>query len=166
MGYWHGYLSGVWCKWFAYGPADSTATPLSLASVKSRTVYFLGPAYPGCPAKTPLNVCMYVRMYVLHYAAQCKATYPVKDWIIPLRQSFTVGTPMLMATRKLSLIEDRVQNNRTLILTMTSSFNPLWATVVTHTRATDRGQRSVSSNDTMETDGQTDRRRSLRYLAC
>jgi len=26
MGYWHGYLSGVWCMWFAYGPADATAT--------------------------------------------------------------------------------------------------------------------------------------------
>ena len=26
--YWHGYLSGVRCKWFArYGPADVTATP-------------------------------------------------------------------------------------------------------------------------------------------
>jgi len=26
MGYWRGYLSGVWCKWFAYGPADAIAT--------------------------------------------------------------------------------------------------------------------------------------------
>jgi len=26
MGYWRGYMSGVWCKWFAYGPADATAT--------------------------------------------------------------------------------------------------------------------------------------------
>ena len=24
--YWHGYLSGSRCKWFAYGPADATAT--------------------------------------------------------------------------------------------------------------------------------------------
>jgi len=29
--YWHGYLSGVRCKWFAYGPADVTITPSSLA---------------------------------------------------------------------------------------------------------------------------------------
>jgi len=26
MWYWHGYLSGVRCKWSAYGPADVTAT--------------------------------------------------------------------------------------------------------------------------------------------
>jgi len=26
MGYWRGYLSGVWCKWFAYGPDNATAT--------------------------------------------------------------------------------------------------------------------------------------------
>ena len=36
--YWLGYLSGARCKWFAYGPADATATPSSLASVKSRMV--------------------------------------------------------------------------------------------------------------------------------
>ena len=28
---WCGYLSGVRCKWFAYGSADATATPSSLA---------------------------------------------------------------------------------------------------------------------------------------
>ena len=35
---WHGYLSGARCRWFAYGPADATATPSSLASFKSRMV--------------------------------------------------------------------------------------------------------------------------------
>jgi len=30
--------SGARCKWFAYGPADATATPSSLASLKSRFV--------------------------------------------------------------------------------------------------------------------------------
>jgi len=35
---WRGYLSGARCKWFAYGPADVTAVPLSLASLKSRLV--------------------------------------------------------------------------------------------------------------------------------
>jgi len=35
---WHGYLAGARCKWFAYGPADATATPLSLAALKSRMV--------------------------------------------------------------------------------------------------------------------------------
>jgi len=31
--YWHGYVSGARCKWVAYGPADATATPSSLASL-------------------------------------------------------------------------------------------------------------------------------------
>ena len=33
---WRGCLSEARCKWFAYGPADATATPWSLASLKSR----------------------------------------------------------------------------------------------------------------------------------
>jgi len=33
-----GYLFAARCKWFAYGPADSTATRSSLASLKSRMV--------------------------------------------------------------------------------------------------------------------------------
>jgi len=32
---WRGYLSGARCKWFAYGPADATATLSPLASLKS-----------------------------------------------------------------------------------------------------------------------------------
>jgi len=39
---WHGYLSGARCKWSAYGPADGTATPSSLASLKC-----VVPAYSG-----------------------------------------------------------------------------------------------------------------------
>jgi len=39
---WHGYLSGSRCKWFAYGPTDATATPSSLASLKSRMVCLSG----------------------------------------------------------------------------------------------------------------------------
>jgi len=35
---WRGYLSEARCKWSAYGPADATATPSSLASLKSRMV--------------------------------------------------------------------------------------------------------------------------------
>ena len=38
MRYWHGYLSGARCKWFAYSLADATATPSSLASLKSGMV--------------------------------------------------------------------------------------------------------------------------------
>ena len=46
--YWHGYLSGVRCKWFAYGPADATATPSSLAPVNPEWLTILGATYPGC----------------------------------------------------------------------------------------------------------------------
>ena len=35
---WYGYLSGVRCKWSAYGSDDATATPSSLASLKFRPV--------------------------------------------------------------------------------------------------------------------------------
>jgi len=37
---WRGYLSTARCKWFAYGLSDATATPSSLASLKSRLVTF------------------------------------------------------------------------------------------------------------------------------
>jgi len=42
VGCWRGYLYGARCKWFAYGPADATNTPSSLAPVKSRMVYLSG----------------------------------------------------------------------------------------------------------------------------
>jgi len=51
---WLCYLSVVRCKWFAYGPPDATATPLSLASLKSRMVYpFLCQPLNGC-----LSLCL------------------------------------------------------------------------------------------------------------
>jgi len=37
---------GAECKWFAYGPADATVTPWSLAPVKSRMVYLSGAGLP------------------------------------------------------------------------------------------------------------------------
>ena len=45
--YWHGYLSGARCKLFAYGVADATATPSSLAPVKSSMVYLSSAGLPG-----------------------------------------------------------------------------------------------------------------------
>jgi len=49
---WRGYLSGARCKQFASGPADATATPSSLALLKSTFgLTFLVLAYPGCSAK-------------------------------------------------------------------------------------------------------------------
>ena len=38
---WSGYLSGARWEWFAYGPADATATPSFLTSLKSRLVDYL-----------------------------------------------------------------------------------------------------------------------------
>jgi len=43
------------CKWFTFGSADATATPSSLAPVKSRMVYLSGAGLPRCPRKRPLN---------------------------------------------------------------------------------------------------------------
>jgi len=45
--YWRGYLYEARCKLFAYGPADATAIPSSLAPVKSRMVYLSGAGLAG-----------------------------------------------------------------------------------------------------------------------
>jgi len=57
VSYWCGYLSGVRCKWFGYGPADATATTSSLAPVKIRMVYLSGAGLPRLSWKKPLNGC-------------------------------------------------------------------------------------------------------------
>jgi len=46
----------------AYGPADATATPASLASVKSRLVYLSRAGLPswGCPGRKAVCVCVCV----------------------------------------------------------------------------------------------------------
>jgi len=44
--YWRGYLSRARCNWFAYGPADATATASSIAPVKSRMVDLSGAGLP------------------------------------------------------------------------------------------------------------------------
>jgi len=57
---WCGYQSEVRCKWFAHGPADATATPSSLTSLKSRWVY------TGCPEKEAIkwvSVCIDIVLY-------------------------------------------------------------------------------------------------------
>jgi len=38
-------------KMITYGPADATATPSSLAPVKSRMFSLSGAGLPGCPGK-------------------------------------------------------------------------------------------------------------------
>ena len=47
----------VWSEvqMIAHGPADATATPSSLAPVKSRMVYLSGAGLPGCPGKEAIN---------------------------------------------------------------------------------------------------------------
>ena len=51
MGCWRGCLSEVRCRWLEYGPADATATPSFLASVKSRMVYPSGASLPTLSLK-------------------------------------------------------------------------------------------------------------------
>jgi len=79
---WRGYLSGARCEWFAYGPADATATPSSIASLK---LTFLVPAYPGCPGKEAIKwvsaclpVCLSALACCMHVmlgaAGACEAT--------------------------------------------------------------------------------------------
>jgi len=53
--YWRGYLSEARCKWFAYGPADATATHHLLLHKNPEWFTFLVLAYPGCPGKRQLN---------------------------------------------------------------------------------------------------------------
>ena len=56
---WHGCLYGARCKWSAYGPVDVTATPSSLASLKSRLVEpFLCQLTQVVLKKRPLNGCL------------------------------------------------------------------------------------------------------------
>jgi len=58
--YWRGCLSGARGGWFAYGPADATASPSSLAPVKSRMVYLSGAGLPRLSYnKRPLNGCSF-----------------------------------------------------------------------------------------------------------
>jgi len=69
--YWRGYLSGARCKWLAYGPADATATPSSLAPVKSRMVYLSGSGLPRFSWKRPLNGCSSSISISSSCSAQC-----------------------------------------------------------------------------------------------
>ena len=52
---WRGYLSGLRCRLFAYGPADATAALSSLASLKSDWINLYGAGLPGCPGKMAIK---------------------------------------------------------------------------------------------------------------
>jgi len=62
--HWRHYLPEVWWKWFAYGPAGTTATRSSPASLKFRLLL----AYPGCPEKRALNTLNELQ---LQYSSTC-----------------------------------------------------------------------------------------------
>jgi len=79
-----GYLSRARCKWFAYGPANATATPSSLAPVKSKKVYLSGAGLArlswkkrllnGCSSSSSSSVltnCTFILLYVCVHKVYC-----------------------------------------------------------------------------------------------
>jgi len=58
--YWRGYLSGARCKWFAYDPADATATPSSHSSKIQNGLPFWCQFTQLVLEKRPLNGCSVV----------------------------------------------------------------------------------------------------------
>ena len=75
--YWRGYLSGARCKWFAYGPADATVTPSSLAPVKSRMVYLSGTGLPRLSWKKRRNMDAVVVVVVQQCQVLCTHTHAI-----------------------------------------------------------------------------------------
>jgi len=63
MSCWHGYLSGMSCRLFAYGPADATAIPKP-HRLLPQLITFSVLAYPGFPGKDAImwvySSCMVV----------------------------------------------------------------------------------------------------------
>jgi len=68
--YWHGYLSGVRCKLFAYGPADATTAPIISCSGKIQNGYLSGAGLPRLRRKkghyTDVVVVLVVVVVVTH----------------------------------------------------------------------------------------------------
>jgi len=72
---WHGYLSGVRRKWFAYGPVDASVTPIISFFIKiHNTLTFMVSAYPGCPGKEAVKWVSACRLKLWTYSefAFCK----------------------------------------------------------------------------------------------
>jgi len=74
--YWYSYLSGVRCKWFAYGPADANTTSSSLASLKSRMVYLSGAGLPRLSW-----YCFAMQLLILQCCKYCK-TLSVLEYFV------------------------------------------------------------------------------------
>jgi len=69
-------------KWFAYGPADATATSIISCFIKIRIGFYLsGAGYPGCPGKEAVKQVSVWRMkiYKNYVGYVCK-----KDTVGPL----------------------------------------------------------------------------------
>jgi len=60
MGYWRGYLSGVWCKWFALSSCCHCHPIVSCFSKIQNGLPFWCWLTQVVLEKRPLNVCMYV----------------------------------------------------------------------------------------------------------
>ena len=74
VGCWHGYLSGVRCR-FACGPADATATHYLLLQQIQIGFTFLVPAYPGSPGQNLESrkiVVVVIVVVVGHTCAACQ----------------------------------------------------------------------------------------------
>ena len=64
---WRTSIKGVRCKWFAYGPADVTATPSSCFIKIPNGLTFLVPANPGCPGKEAIKwLSAYQPLFLCH----------------------------------------------------------------------------------------------------
>jgi len=96
--YWRGYLSRARCKWFAYGPADATATHRLLLQWNPEWFTFLVPAYPGCPGKKAVKqmcVCVQYRktlQYVVVSPVQPSARFAV--WVISVLLAYLLSANM------------------------------------------------------------------------
>ena len=85
VGCWYVYLPGARCR-LAYGPADATATHCLCFSKIQIGFTFLILAYPGCPGKGPLNVCVCVCVSVssalTQSAGQQEGHQACKNWVV------------------------------------------------------------------------------------
>ena len=83
---WRGYLSGVTCRFFVYGPADATASqnPSSLASFRSRLVLpFWYRLTQVVLEKRPLKGCSSISSSGCCISSYCScsvAAYVCDDW--------------------------------------------------------------------------------------
>jgi len=94
--YRRGYLSRARCKCFAYGPADATTTPSSLAPVKSRMVYLSGAGLPRSSWKKTVKrtQCSYNQLSINSY--RCRHHLPLKQFTQQRTHSHTGLTAIFL----------------------------------------------------------------------